>query len=121
LSQRSLLSEVETALNNLPEPNKTKALLAWEYSNTVSTTSDITKFVQSVLGLTMGEVVDIFLDAINLNLNVPQNRMAIRTSEEREEVNEGIKTIYKTVIIRKKFWMERFFDWFIGLFKKRKK
>lgn len=68
LSERGLISQVESALNNLPEPNKTKALLAWEYSNTLSTTSNTTKFVQGVLGLSMEQVVDIFWTAINLDI-----------------------------------------------------
>lgn len=68
LSQRGLLTAVETALNNLPEPTKTTALFAWEYSNTVSTSSNTTKLIQDVLGLTIHEVVDIFWQAINLDI-----------------------------------------------------
>lgn len=68
LSQRSLLTQVETALNSLPEPNKTKALLAWDYANIIHTSSNTTKFVQSVLCLTIEQVTEIFTEAINLDI-----------------------------------------------------
>lgn len=122
LTQNGLIESVNDALNNLPEPNKTVALLAWNHSPTINSESDVTKFVQQSLQLNEQEVYDIFMTAEALTLDAPkQNRMAFKTKEERiEESDNGVKTIYRTMIIRKKSWLEIFFNWFVGLFKKKK-
>lgn len=63
LNSMGLLAQVEAALNSLPEPTKTNALLAWEYSPTVSSSSATTKFTQGVLSLTDEQVEQIFNNA----------------------------------------------------------
>lgn len=63
LNSMGLLAQVEAALNSLPEPTKTNALLAWEYSPTVSSSSATTKFIQGVLSLTDEQVEQIFNNA----------------------------------------------------------
>jgi len=68
LVKRDLFTQVENALNSMPEPNKTMALLAWNGSPTVHINSNTTKLVQGVLGLTIQEVTEIFQDAVNLDI-----------------------------------------------------
>lgn len=115
-----LFQFVETALDNLPEPNKSVALMAWNYSPTINSESSVTKFVQQSLQLSDQEVADIFNSAENLTLEAPsQNRMAFKKTEDREETENGVKTVYRTVVIRKKSWIERLFDWLKSLFKKK--
>ena len=63
LNQDGLINSVETALNNLPEPQKTNALFGWNYAPTIDSNSDTTKFIQSVLSLTDTEVIEVFFKA----------------------------------------------------------
>ena len=65
LSEDSLLAQVETALDNLPEPQKTSARFAWDNSPNVSSNSSTTQFIQGVLGLTLDQTIDIFTRAQN--------------------------------------------------------
>lgn len=76
LHSMGLLTSVDAALNNLPEQTKTTALLAWEYSPTVSSESIVAKFVQGVLSLTDEQVEQIFTvaETISLEDNQQQNR-----------------------------------------------
>lgn len=76
LGSMGLLPQVESSLNELPEPTKTNALLVWEYSPTVSSNSAVTKFVQGVLSLTDEQVEQIFTvaETISLEDNQQQNR-----------------------------------------------
>jgi hypothetical protein len=68
LFQMGLLTQVENALNSLPEPNKTVAMFAWNGSPTVSITSNTTTFVQGVLNLTNDQVTDIYNQAVNIQI-----------------------------------------------------
>lgn len=68
LNADGLLSQVETALNALPEPTKTNALFAWDNSLTVDSNSDTTKMIQSVLGLSLDDVISIFERAQNFKI-----------------------------------------------------
>lgn len=60
LNRRGMLTSVETALDGLPEPTKTEAKLAWDYSPTINMSSSATKLIKSVLGLSSEDVLDVF-------------------------------------------------------------
>jgi len=68
LNADGLLSQVETALNALPEPTKTNALFAWSSAPTIDSNSDTTKMIQSVLGLSLEDVISIFERAQNFKI-----------------------------------------------------
>ncbi len=120
LTQMNLIKSVEDALNSLPEPNKSIALMAWSQSPTVSSESALAKFVQQAIQLTDEEVYEIFMATETLILEAPsQNRIPFQLAEQKEEIQNGIKTIYKTVLIRKNFWFEKIYEWVINLFKRK--
>lgn len=58
--------DVENALNQLPEPNKTIAKRAWDYGSNTERGSQTVVFIKGVLGLTDQEVDQYFIDAENL-------------------------------------------------------
>ncbi len=68
LNEDGLLTNVETALNNLPEPTKTNALFAWNNSPTIDSNSNTAKFIQRQLKLSNEDVTDIFVRAINFEI-----------------------------------------------------
>lgn len=68
LNEDGLLTQVETAINNLPEPPRITALLAWENGSIISSDSPTTDLIQSELGLTQDEMVDVFVRAINFKI-----------------------------------------------------
>ena len=63
LDTMGLLPQINTAINNLSEPNKTFANYAWEYSPTINMYSPIIKVIQQACNLTWEEVVTIFNEA----------------------------------------------------------
>ena len=58
--------DVENALNQLPEPNKTIAKRAWDYGSNTERTSQTVAFIKEVLSLTDAEVNKYFIDADNI-------------------------------------------------------
>jgi len=68
LSLNGLLEQVETALNSLPEPDKTTANFAWNFAPTIDSNSKTTLLVQSVLGLSLTEMIDLFIQAKNFSI-----------------------------------------------------
>lgn len=58
--------DVENALNQLPEPNKTIAKKAWDFGSNTERTSQTVAFIKGVLSLTDAEVDQYFIDAENL-------------------------------------------------------
>lgn len=68
LSVQGLLTKVDEEINKLPEPNKTLALMSWEYGTVISSDSPTVKFIQSVLGLTDEQVSSIFDSAESLKV-----------------------------------------------------
>lgn len=62
-----LKPQVETALNQLPEPNKTVGLTAWEYSNTILRYSPTILALQQLVGLTKEQVDNLFIQAEHIN------------------------------------------------------
>jgi len=63
LTVMGLVTQIETALDTLQEPNKTLAKIAWSNGNVVHSNSDTCKFIQSVLKLSDEQVYDIFTQA----------------------------------------------------------
>jgi len=68
LKLSSLEQVVETALNNLQEPQKTGALYIWNYGTTVERYSQTVLLLQSILGLTDQQTDDIFIQANNISI-----------------------------------------------------
>lgn len=68
LKLSSLEQVVETALNNLQEPQKTGALYIWNYGTTVERYSQTVLLLQSILGLTDEQTNDIFIQANNISI-----------------------------------------------------
>ena len=68
LKLMNLESSVETAINNLSEPNKTMALYIWNYGSGIDRYSPTTLFIQSVLQMTDEQVNDIFIQANQITL-----------------------------------------------------
>lgn len=68
LKLSSLEQVVETALDNLQEPQKTGALYIWNYGTTVERNSQTVLLLQSVLGLTDAQTDDIFIQANNISI-----------------------------------------------------
>lgn len=58
--------QVTDAIMGMPEPNKTIAYRAWEYSNNVFKSDPVTKGIQVILQLSDAEVDAIFLLAESL-------------------------------------------------------
>lgn len=68
LSIQGLLTRVDEEINKLTEPNKTLALMSWEYGTVISNDSPTVKFIQGVLGLTDEQVNNIFDSAESLKI-----------------------------------------------------
>lgn len=58
--------DVENAIDQLPEPNKTIAKRAWDYGSNTERDSQTVVFIKGVLGLTDEEVNQYFIDAENI-------------------------------------------------------
>ena len=58
-----LESQIETAIETLPEPSKTGAKYIWNYGTTVERSSQTVLLLQSVLQLTDEQVDDLFIQA----------------------------------------------------------
>lgn len=63
LKLTQLETQIEAALNNLPEPSKTAGLYIWNYGTTVERASQTVLLLQSVLQLTDEQVDDLFIQA----------------------------------------------------------
>ena len=63
LDSMGLLPNISAAINSLPEPNKTFANYAWEYSQTVDQYSPTVKLIQTACGLTNEQMNVIFDNA----------------------------------------------------------
>jgi hypothetical protein len=68
LAQAGLLTTIEAGLNALPEPQKTTALTAWEYSPTVSRTGTFVTGLASQFGLTEEDLDNLFIAAAAIQL-----------------------------------------------------
>lgn len=59
----SRLSAVDTAINSLPEPDRTKARIEWDYSNELQRSNPFVTLLGQAIGLTPGEIDDLFIKA----------------------------------------------------------
>lgn len=59
-------TDVQNAIDTLPEPNKTIAQRAWDYGSNTERTSQTVAFIKGVLSLTDAEVDQYFIDAENI-------------------------------------------------------
>lgn len=59
-------TEVQNAIDTLPEPNKTIAQRAWDFGSNTERGSQTVSFIKGVLSLTDAEVDQYFIDADNL-------------------------------------------------------
>ena len=66
LLENNLLSSVSQAITSLPEPNKTKAQIEWEYSNTLQRNNYFVSVLLSALGLSNTAVDNLFIEGAKL-------------------------------------------------------
>ncbi len=66
LLQRGLLSQVDTAITAMPEPQRSAAKIEWEYSAEVSRDSNLVSNLGAVLGLTTADLDALFTLAATL-------------------------------------------------------
>lgn len=59
-------TDVQNAINSLPDPNKTIAQRAWDFGSSTERGSQTVAFIKGVLSLTDAEVDQYFIDADNL-------------------------------------------------------
>ena len=61
-----LLANVQTAINTLPEPDKTKAQIEWEYSNALQRNNPFVTTLGTALGLSSDDIDNLFITASGL-------------------------------------------------------
>ena len=66
LLENGLLSNVQPAINSLPEPDKTKAQIEWEYSNALQRSNPFVSVLGAALGLSSQDLDDLFIQASTL-------------------------------------------------------
>lgn len=66
LLEHGLLANVQTAINSLPEPNKTKAQIEWDYSNALQRDNSFVAVLGAALGLTDEDVDNLFIEGATM-------------------------------------------------------
>lgn len=66
LLDTGLLSNVQTAINGLPEPAKTKAQIEWDYSNALQRSNSFVATLGGALGLDSEALDNLFIQAATL-------------------------------------------------------
>ena len=66
LLEHGLLANVQTAINSLPEPDKTKAQIEWEYSNALQRDNPFVSVLGAALGLSSQDIDNLFITAKGL-------------------------------------------------------
>ena len=66
LLENGLLANVQPAINSLPEPDKTKAQIEWEYSNALQRSNPFVAVLGTALGLSSQDLDDLFIQASSL-------------------------------------------------------
>ena len=61
-----LLATVQAAINTLPEPDKTKAQIEWEYSNALQRNNPFVTTLGTALGLSSDDIDSLFITASGL-------------------------------------------------------
>jgi hypothetical protein len=68
LHEMGLIEQVQTALSQLPEPDRTRASYIWEYGNIIQRNSPTVAFVGQVLQLDSKQMNFLFITADSINL-----------------------------------------------------
>lgn len=63
LLENGLLANVQPAINSLPEPDKTKAQIEWEYSNALQRSNPFVTTLGTALGLDSTALDNLFIQA----------------------------------------------------------
>lgn len=63
LLENGLLANVQPAINSLPEPDKTKAEIEWDYSNALQRSNPFVATLGAALGLSSQDLDDLFIQA----------------------------------------------------------
>jgi len=66
LLSANLLANVQAAINSLPEPDKTKAQIEWEYSNALERNNSFVATLGAALGLNSAAIDALFIQAAQL-------------------------------------------------------
>ena len=66
LLDAGLLANVQTAINSLPEPSKTKAMIEWDYSNALQRDNSFVATLGAALGLNEAALDSFFIAASKL-------------------------------------------------------
>ena len=66
LAEQGLLSQVQDAISLIPEPDKTKIEIEWEYASEVDRNSSWVSVLQPALGVTDEQIDDLFILARTL-------------------------------------------------------
>ncbi len=66
LLENGLLANVQPAINSLPEPDKTKAQIEWEYSNALQRGNPFVATLGTALGLNEEALDNLFITAAKL-------------------------------------------------------
>lgn len=66
LHSLGLLSAVESAINALPDPPRTEARIAWDFSNTIQRNNPFVAQLAVQLGFTESQLDDLFISASSL-------------------------------------------------------
>lgn len=66
LLDAGLLANVQPAINSLPEPDKTKAQIEWEYSNALQRSNPFVTVLGTALGLNSEALDNLFITAAKL-------------------------------------------------------
>lgn len=68
LTMMNLISQIDTILDALPEPQRTAAMGVWNYGTVIERNSQTVLFLQRQLGLSDLEVDEIFYQAYSIQL-----------------------------------------------------
>jgi hypothetical protein len=63
LLDAELLANVQPAINSLPEPDKTKAQIEWDYSNALQRSNPFVDVLGAALGLSSQDLDNLFIQA----------------------------------------------------------
>ena len=66
LFQAGLLTNIDTTINSLPEPQQTSARISWDYSSTVERNNPVFIQLATALGLTSSQIDQLMISASQL-------------------------------------------------------
>lgn len=66
LLDAGLLTNVQTAIDSLPEPAKTKAQIEWDYSNALQRDNQFVSVLGAALGLSAQDIDNLFIEGATM-------------------------------------------------------